>query len=301
MTSPRGATTPLTLADGRIVLVADTGTRTRTDEDTDTKHDTDTDTEHDADTGVLVWHHETPHTGAHLDPVMTAAAARGLRLVAVTRPGFGGADPLPGRTVADGAHDLAQVLDALRIDRVVAMGGSGGGPHALAAAALLPDRVTAVATFASPAPFVDAPAWWDGMADDGGLRAATGGREARLAWADTAAFDPAQFTDADWSALDGDWAALGRDAQAAAATGLQGGADDDVAFVTDWGFALSDVLVPALVEQGAEDRVIPAAHGRMLAAGLPDATLRERRGSGHVAVLAGVPQAMDWLLHPTRE
>jgi pimeloyl-ACP methyl ester carboxylesterase len=267
--------TPLHLTDGRTVLVADTG--------------------RDSGSSTVVWHHETPHTGAHLAPVLAAAAGRGLRLVAVTRPGFGGADPLPGRTVADGARDLEQVLDALGIDRVAAIGGSGGGPHALAAAALLPDRVSAVATFASPAPFVDAPAWWDGMADDGGLRAAVLGREARLTWADTAGFDPAQFTDADWAALDGDWAALGQDAQAAGETGRVGGADDDRAFVTGWGFSLADVRAPALVEQGVEDRVVPLAHGRMIAAGLPGAVLRERPGAGHVSVLAGVPAALDWL------
>lgn len=267
--------TPLHLADGRTVLVADTGSR--------------------SGSRAVVWHHETPHTGAHLAPVLAAATARGLRLVAVTRPGFGGADPLPGRSVADGARDLAQVLDALGIDRVAAIGGSGGGPHALAAAALLPDRVTGVATFASPAPFVDTPTWWDGMADDVGLRAAVVGREARLAWADTAGFDPAQFTDADWAALDGAWSALGQDAQAADETGRVGSADDDRAFVTDWGFALAGVRVPTLVEQGTDDRVVPLAHGRMLAAAVPEAVLHERPGAGHVSVLAGVPAALDWL------
>ena len=276
--------TPLHLADGRTVLVADTGPTTGSTTG--------------AGTATVVWHHETPHTGAHLAPVLAAATARGLRLVAVTRPGFGGADPLPGRTVADGARDLEQVLDTLGIDRVAAIGGSGGGPHALAAAALLPDRVTAVATFASPAPFVDAPAWWDGMADDGGLRAAVLGREARLTWADTAGFDPAQFTDADWAALDGDWAALGQDAQAAGETGRVGSADDDRAFVSGWGFALTDVHVPTLVEQGVDDRVVPVAHGRAIAAAVPGAVLHERPGAGHVSVLAGVPAVLDWLAAP---
>ena len=269
--------TPLHLTDGRTVLVADTGPASATA------------------TATVVWHHGTPHTGAHLAPVLAATTERGFRLVAVTRPGFGGADPLPGRTVADGARDLEQVLDVLGIDQVSVLGASGGGPHALAAAALLPDRVTAVATFASPAPFVDAPAWWDGMADGGGLRAAVVGREARLTWADTAGFDPAQFTDADWAALDGDWAALGEDAQAASTTGRVGSADDDRAFVTGCGFPLADVHVPTLVEQGVDDRVVPLAHGRMIAAAVPGAVLHERPDAGHVSVLAGVPAALDWL------
>jgi pimeloyl-ACP methyl ester carboxylesterase len=269
---------PLVLRDGRTVLVDDTATSA------------------DDDRPVLVWHHETPHTGRVLEPLRTAADARGLRIIACTRPGFGGADPLPGRDVAAGARDLAEVLDARDVDRVLVMGGSGGGPHALAAAALLPDRVAAVAVFASPAPFEDTPTWWDGMADDGGLRSARVGREPRITWAANAAFDPGQFVDVDWATLDRDWAALGRDATAAGESGLQGAADDDVAFVTDWGFRLSAVRTPALVVHGGRDRVVPAAHGRLLAAGLPDATLDERPSDGHVSVLTGVPRAMEWLL-----
>jgi len=282
----------LVLRDGRRIQIDDT------DADDTAADDT-------ARTGrhgpTLVWHHETPHTGRILAPIRDAAAARGLRVIALTRPGFGGADPQPGRDVASGAADLTEVLDALGIDHVVTMGGSGGGPHALAAAALLPDRVHAAAVFASPAPFQDTPTWWDGMADDGGLRSARVGREARIAWAGTARFVPDQFVDVDWAALEGDWAALGRDATAAGGTGLQGAADDDVAFVTDWGFSLTDVRCPVLVAQGGRDRVVPPSHGRLLAAGLPEATLDDRPGDGHVSVLTGVPQAMDWLVAAARE
>ncbi|GAA1492691.1 alpha/beta fold hydrolase [Curtobacterium herbarum] len=267
------------LRDGRVVLVDDTTAGGADAEDRPT----------------LVWHHESPHTGVLVEPLRTMAADRGLRLLAVTRPGYGGADPLPGRSVADGAQDLDQVLDALGIGRVAVFGGSGGGPHALAAAALLPDRVAALATLASPAPFVDTPAWWDGMADDGGLRAATVGREARLTWAATADFDPAQFVDTDWAALDGDWAALGQDAAAAGGPGLQGAADDDVAFVTDWGFALSAVRVPTFLVHGTRDRVVPVAHGRALAEAMPRATYEERPDDGHIAVLSTVPSVLDRL------
>ncbi|PZE84364.1 alpha/beta fold hydrolase [Curtobacterium sp. MCBD17_032] len=262
------------LRDGRTVLVDATGPDDRP---------------------TVVWHHESPHTGALFEPLVSAAAARGLRLVALTRPGHGGADPFPGRRVADGARDLEQVLDVLGLRRVAVLGGSGGGPHALAAAALLPDRVAAAAVVASPAPFDDTTGWWAGMAADGGLRAATAGREARLAWAATATFDPAQFIDVDWAALEGDWAALGRDATAAGASGLQGAADDDVAFVTDWGFPLSAVAVPTTVVHGARDRVVPVAHGRLLATALPGAVYEERAEDGHIAVLAAVPVLLDRL------
>jgi pimeloyl-ACP methyl ester carboxylesterase len=280
------------LRDGRTVLVDDTAV-----DDAPARHTAGRAAGHAAapDRPTLVWHHESPHTGVLFEPLRRTAAARGLRLVAVTRPGYGGADPLPGRRVADGASDLGQVLDALGIARVAVVGGSGGGPHALAAAALLPDRVAAVATLASPAPFADTPAWWDGMADDGGLRAAAAGREARIAWAATADFDPSQFVDTDWAALDGDWAALGQDASAAGEPGLLGGADDDVAFVTDWGFALSAVTVPTFLVHGARDRVVPVAHGRALARAMPSAWYEERPDDGHIAVLSTLPALMDRL------
>jgi pimeloyl-ACP methyl ester carboxylesterase len=198
--------------------------------------------------------------------------------------------------VADGARDLEQVLDALELGTVVVVGGSGGGPHALAAAALLPDRVSAAAVLASPAPFRDTADWWDGMADDGGLRAATRGREARIAWARTAAFDPDQFTDADWTVLEGTWAGLGRDAEAAGTTGLQGGADDDVAFVTPWGVDLGTVRVPVRIDHGDRDRVVPVAQGRMLAEAVPRARYEEHEGDGHLSVLAALPEVVDWLV-----
>jgi len=71
----------------------------------------------------------------------------------VTRPGFPGAERRTGRTVADSAKDVIEVVDEPGIEHFATAGYSGGGPHALALAALLCERVTATAAFASPAPF----------------------------------------------------------------------------------------------------------------------------------------------------
>src|SRR3954471_20626391 len=81
------------------------------------------------------------------------AEERGIRLFSYDRPGYGGSTRLKGRTVADCAADISTVCDALDIDRFCVWGVSGGGPHALATAALLPDRVVAVASLASVAPY----------------------------------------------------------------------------------------------------------------------------------------------------
>jgi pimeloyl-ACP methyl ester carboxylesterase len=246
---------------------------------------------------TLLWHHGSPHTGALLQPVVDAAAERGIRVVTYARPSYGDSTPRPGRTVGDAATDAAAIFDALGIERVVTMGASGGGPHALACAALLPERVTAAVTLASVAPYSSEFDWFGGMAAPGALRSALdGGRAARAAFAETDEFDPRQFVEADWRALDGPWAAVGQDAQAAETNGPDGLIDDDVAFTSPWGVDLGSIAQPVLVVQGESDRVIPSAHGWWLSANLPNATLWLRPGDGHVSVLDAVPDALDWLL-----
>jgi len=262
------------LPDRRVVVVHDTGP---------------------AGAPALLWHHGSPQTGALLPPVVTAAAARGMRVLSAARPSYGGSTPLPGRDVASVGTDLGFVLDACGVDSAYAMGASGGGPHALACAAMLPERVIGAVCIAGIAPYSDAADWWDGMVAPGGLRSALDGREARARYAETDSFDPAVFVEADWAALSGTWAPLGEDAQRAERDGPDGLVDDDVAYVTPWGFGLGDVAVPVLVVQGALDRVIPPAHADRLVRGLPLAELWVRPRDGHVAVLDSVPVALDWL------
>jgi len=245
---------------------------------------------------VLVWHHGSPSTGALLAPVVDAAAERGVRVVSYARPGYGGSTPAPGRDVASAATDVVQVLDALGVGRAFALGYSGGGPHALACAALLGDRVPAVAAVASLAPFTDDAPWWEGMVAPGGLHAAVRGRETRAAFALTETFDRTVFVDDDWEALRGSWAPLGDDAARAEAAGPDGLVDDDVAYVSPWGVDLGTVAQPALVVQGGRDRVVPVTHGTALIQRLARGELWHRPHDGHVSVLAAVPLAIEWLL-----
>ena len=115
----------------------------------------------------LVAHHGTPSTGRPFGPYVEAAAARGLRLVTYSRPGYAGSTRSEGRSVADCAADTARVVDALGAERFYTTGQSGGGPHALACAALLPERVIACATTAAVGPFgVDDLDFLAGMADE---------------------------------------------------------------------------------------------------------------------------------------
>jgi pimeloyl-ACP methyl ester carboxylesterase len=270
----------LTLHDGRTLIVHDGGSESAA--------------------LTVIWHHGSPHTGALLEPLLDWSTARRIRLVSYARPGYGGSSPNVGRDVASAAADVAELADALQIERFATIGASGGGPHALACGALLPDRVLGVVTFASPAPLTDAFDWYAGMVAPGGLQAAARGRAARADYAATEEFDPDSFTDADWTALRGAWASLGGDAAEAGQAGHDGLIDDDVAFTMPWAFDLGALRAPVLVVQGGEDRVVPATHATALVDACPTAELWLRPREGHVSVLEAVPVGMDWLLATTK-
>ena len=211
------------------------------------------------------------------------------------RPSYGGSSPHRGRNVASAAADVAQIVDALGVARFAVMGASGGGPHALACAAFLPDRVTGVVCLAGLAPFTESFDWYAGMVAAGGLRAASAGREARERYAVSAEFDVNSFTPADWAALNGAWASLGADSVQAGAAGPNGLIDDDLAFVAPWGFDVAQIDAPVLLVQGGQDRVVPPTHGDRLMHNCPSSELWLRPRDGHISILGAVPLAMDWL------
>lgn len=265
------------LTDGRLVRVYDTGGQDASDALT------------------VLWHHGSPQTGAPLEPLLSAAAARGIRLLSYGRPSYGGSSPHPGRNVASAAADVAQIVDALGVARFSVMGASGGGPHALACAALLPDRVMGVVCLASLAPFTETFDWYAGMVSDGGLRAAAAGREARERYAASDEFDESSFTPADWAALKGAWVTLGADAGQADAAGPDGLIDDDLAFVAPWGFEVTQIDTPVLLVQGGQDRVVPTTHADWLTRNCQSSELWLRPRDGHISILSASPVAMDWL------
>lgn len=232
---------------------------------------------------VVVWHGGTPHTGGLLEPVVAAARATGRDVVSVARPGYGGAARRIGRSVVDVAHDVARILDLLDLDDVIVVGFSGGGPHAIATAAVRPRRVRQAVTFGCIAPFDATDDWFAGMADPTALRAAAVSLAARTTHPD--AFEPSSFVDADHDVLDGAWRDLVADTQAAEQHGRGGAIDDDMAFTRPWGLSIADCTVPVIVVHGARDRVIPAAHARTLVAELPAATSVLEQQDGHVSIL----------------
>jgi pimeloyl-ACP methyl ester carboxylesterase len=249
---------------------------------------------------AVFWLHGSPNIGSPPEPLFAAAEANGLSWVSYDRPGYGGSSPDDGRTVASAAADVAAIADALGIGQFAVLGHSGGGPHALACAALLPERVVAAVSVSGPAPF-DADGldwfagWSPGIAAEN--RAATGGRAALEAhWAKAEPEDmSAFFTEADMAALGGSWSWLAGVVGQAIEQGNEGYLEDTLASVEPWRFRPAAIGVPVLVMHGAKDKMVPCAHGEWLAARSPAAELRIVPDAGHITVLDTAPEALTWL------
>jgi pimeloyl-ACP methyl ester carboxylesterase len=247
---------------------------------------------------VVFWHHGTPNIGAPPEPLLPAAAQRGIRWVSYDRPGYGGSTPHPGRDVASAAADVSSIADALGIGQFAVMGHSGGGPHALACGALLPERVLGTVCVSGLAPFhAEGLDWFAGMAAAGAaeLRAAAGGRAALEDHLAATEFDPEQFTPADHAALAGAWSWLAAVAGQAIEGGPGGMVDDDLSYVAPWGFDPGRVRPPVLFLHGGQDRVAPSSHAKWLAGLTRSAEMWLRPDDGHISVLNSGVTAMDWL------
>jgi pimeloyl-ACP methyl ester carboxylesterase len=258
--------------------------------------------------------HGTPGSGLLWRGMIEDAEVRGMRLLAYDRPGYGGSDPHPGRTVADAAGDVAATANALSIDRFAVEGGSGGGPHTLACAALLPDRVVAAACLAGVAPYpAEGLDWLDGMGQDNldEFAAALAGRETlepflrRQANAMLAA-EPEKIADAlrsllsppDVAVLTGEFAEyLAESTRRAIGQRLDGWIDDDFVFVNSWGFELDEISVPVQLLHGAQDRFVPIAHGEWLAERIPGVDAHLSAEDGHLTIQLGrIGDVHAWLL-----
>lgn len=262
---------------------------------------------------VVVAHHGTPGAGTRNRHLDAAAASAGLRVVTFSRAGYGGSTRLAGRTVADVAADVTALLDHLGLERCATYGVSGGGPHALATAALLPERVAGVVCVAGVGPWGQPDLdFLDGMGADNveefGL--ALEGEPALRPWLEHEAeglrgATPAQVVESMASLLpevdraailgaQGAW--MGEDIVAsfgeAVRLGVDGWLDDDLAFTRPWGFDLADVAVPAYIWQGDVDLMVPFAHGAWLAAHVPGNESHLLTGEGHISLGIGHAEPM---------
>ena len=263
---------------------------------------------------LLILHHGSPGSAVPFPTFDRAAGERGIRLIEYSRAGFGGSSRKAGRSVADAAADTAALADALETDRFIVAGWSGGGPHALACAALLPDRALACATIAGVGPWDgEGLRWLAGMGQDNVVEYSTAARVAHalLEWmrphvealsrvdAGGIVEDMRSIiSDVDETALTGE---LGEVIAASFRGAFRGGGwgwyDDDLAFIRSWGFELSSIRVPVAIWQGAHDLMVPFAHGQWLVEHIPSAHPRLHPEHGHLSLAVGmIGEILDDLL-----
>lgn len=250
---------------------------------------------------LLIYHHGTPAAGPLSPDMVDAATLHGLVIAELVRPGYGQSSRQPGRTVADVVPCVSALADHLGFERFVTMGWSGGGPHAIATAALLPDRCAAAMCLAGVAPYGLADLdFLDGMGEDNiaEFGAALQGPDALEAFLSEARESLRQVTadqviDAlitllppvDQAYLTGERAEeMAEELRWSVQHGIWGWFDDDVAFTLPWGFDLEEMRGMVEIWQGSEDLMVPLAHGRWLAAHVPDCAVRLVEGQGHLSL-----------------
>jgi pimeloyl-ACP methyl ester carboxylesterase len=241
-------------------------------------------------------------------------AAAGARVVTYDRPGYGGSDRHRGRDVVDCIEDVVALCDALGIGRFAVIGYSGGGPHALAVAARLPDRVTRAACDVGVAPYdADGLDWFDGMdplnvqefgwaLEGEDVYAREIEREARELL-ERVAVDPGNVL-GDFEIPESDRTELARpevhdvirESMAESfRNGVWGWVDDGLSFARPWGFDVSEIRVRTRIVYGASDVLVPAAHGEWLARNVPGAEVLVNETQGHVAGDDVVAEQFGWL------
>ena len=268
----------------------------------------------DADGLAVIVHHGSPSSGLLYERWLDHAAANGIRLIGFDRSGYAGSTRHRGRSVSTAASDVEAIADVLSLERFATWGISGGGPHALACAALCGDRLTAAASVAGVAPWgAEGLDWLAGMGEGNVTEfgAVLEGEDALRPLLDRQraamlAAGPEELTgvlgsllgDADRAVLFGGIAAW---MDAAHRNGLRDSAggwlDDDLAFVAPWGFEPGAVTRPVLIVQGGDDRFVPRSHGEWLATNVPGADAWIDDADGHLTLIERrISDVHGWLL-----
>ena len=250
---------------------------------------------------TVVLHHGTPGSALLAREFADVAETHRLCVIALSRPGYAGSTRREGRRVADVVEDVRAALDELGRGSYASVGWSGGGPHALAPAALDPERCVGAWSLAGVAPYGVGFDWTAGMAEENVEEfrlALEGGPAYDEALATAAAFlaeaTPENVVDlfggllspADLAVMDerarGWFAEMVRDAVSGGWLGFR---DDDQAFLAPWGFDPRAIERPVHVWYGDEDRMVPPTHGAWLAEAIPSALVRHRPAEGHVSLV----------------
>ncbi len=248
----------------------------------------------------------------------SAYASIGVRVITYDRPGYGGSDRFRSRRVVDSVADVSAIADNLGLDRFAVTGGSWGGPHSLAVAARLPERVTRAACIAGVAPF-DMPGF-DWFADMDAVNIE------ELGWAlegedvlarniervaarmiERVADDPSKMISDNVQLSEADRAqmanperqdAIRKGINEAFRHGIWGYVDDVLCLIEPWGFDVTEIRVPTRVLYGLTDVLVPRQHGDWLAHNVPGAEAVIDEQGGHVSDPKLERERIGWLVQP---
>lgn len=262
---------------------------------------------------VLV-HNGMPNSRLLFARDVRSAQRLGIRLISYDRPGYGGSTRRPGRSVADCAEDVRAIARALEIDRLGVWGISGGGPHAIACAAVLPDLVMSVGVLASVAPwgaegldYFAGTGEWNVeqvslmLEDPAAARAKCEDNRVQMltqTLPELMEFLKTLLAPVDAAALTGELGQYVIDVtRSGMATSSDGWWDDGLAILEPWGFEFGSIRTPVLLLHGRHDRFVPFAHGEWLARTIPGVEARLTDDDGHLTLTTHhLDEVHSWLL-----
>lgn len=261
----------------------------------------------DPEGAPLFYFHGWPGSSSEASLYAEAADAAGVRIFAFDRPGMGGSDPQPRRTLLDWAADVAALGDTLGLKRFPVLGVSGGGPYAAACAYAIPERLTACGLLAALGPLelgtkdmVPGNRVLYGVArrlpflvrpmlrmSFGRILAPPEPEEVESRLAEMLS----DFPEPDGALMQRPeilrWMAT--DLREAFQQGLDGPARDLALYTRRWPFVLEDIACPVHVWHGGRDASVPPRMGRAYAERIPGASATLLPDEGHLSmVLASI-------------
>jgi pimeloyl-ACP methyl ester carboxylesterase len=234
---------------------------------------------------------------------------RGVRMITVDRPGVGGSDPKPGRSVANWPADVEELAKRLELDRFAVSGWSAGGAYALACAHELQPRIDAVA-LVSGAGRLDLPGFVEQMSTASAWRLAARAPSAmtlaysclaRLARRSPGAAQKILFSGlpkVDRAVIDCPDVGPRLLSAYVEATrpGGRGLTEDMQAVLNPWGFDPAEIHLPVHMVYGRRDTVAPPTHAEYWIETLEAANPVWVEDAGHFLIEGHVGKVLDALV-----
>jgi len=252
-----------------------------------------------ADGVPVISHGGSPSTRWRRPEQIASIEASGLRMLAYDRPGYGGSTRHPGRTVADAVADMRALADAYGWDRFAILGGSGGGPHALAGAALLGGRVTRCAVVSGVRPAEATAPGGSGVRPAGSVKPVRDEATIRASAA-RVGVEIMGAIEAGGPELPGGTGVARDDPDAMArlratfVDSMDGWVDDGIALAAPWGFDPAGIAVPVGIWWGTGDEHVRSEHADWLLATIPGAVGHAYAG-GHIPGPCVLDEIHAWL------